>query len=139
MAVFVKYNSGVKALVEGINTSSDTWKIALTNTTPNIATNTVLIDINDLPSIGGYTAGGNICTVISSTQTAGVYKLVLASPAAWVASSGGFTFRYGVLYDATSGFLIGYWDVGASISMLGINSDTFTITLDAVNGVFSIT
>lgn len=140
MAAFVKYNSGVEALVEGINSGSDTWKIALTNTAPNVATNTVLADITDLATSGGYTAGGNTCAVTSSAQTGGTYKLVLASPATWTASGGGFTFRYAVLYDATaSNALVGYWDYGSSVVMNGTNADTFTITLDGTNGVFQVT
>jgi hypothetical protein len=140
MAAFVKYNSGAEALVEGINAGSDTWKIALTNTTPNVSTNTVLANITDLPTSGGYTAGGNTCAVTSSAQTGGVYKLVLASPAMWTASGAGFTFRYAVLYDVTaSNSLVGYWDYGLPVVMNGTNGDTFTITLDAVNGVFWVT
>jgi hypothetical protein len=139
MAAFVKYNSGVEALVEGINAGSDAWKIALTNTAPNVATNTVLADITDLATSGGYTAGGNTCTVTSSAQTGGSYKLVLASPATWTASAGGFTFRYAVLYDATAtNALVGYWDYGSSVVMNGANADTFTATLDATNGVFQV-
>lgn len=140
MAAFVKYNSGVEALVEGVNAGSDTWKIALTNTAPNVSTNTVLADITDLTTVGGYTAGGNTCSVTSSLQTAGVYKLILGSPATWTASGAGFTFRYAVLYDATSSnALVGYWDYGVGgVVMNGANGDTFTITLDPTNGVFTV-
>ena len=139
MAAFAKYNSGVEALVEGINAGSDTWKIALTNRTPVPSTDAVLADISDLPTVGGYTAGGNACSVTSSAQTAGTYKLVLASPATWTASGVGFTFRYAVLYDVTaSNALVGYWDYGSSIVMSGTNGDTFTVTLDGTKGVFSV-
>ena len=139
MAAFNKYNSGVEALVEGINAGSDTWKVALTNTAPNAATHTVLADITDLTTSGGYTAGGNTCSVTSSAQTAGTYKLVLGSPATWTASGGGFTFRYAVLYDATAtNALVGWWDNGSSIVMNGTNADTFTLTLDSTNGVFTV-
>lgn len=137
MAAFVKYNSGVEALIEGINAGADTWKIALTNTAPNVSTHTVLADITDLTTTGGYTAGGNTCAVTTAAQTAGTYKLVLASPATWTASGAGFTFRYAVLYDATaSNALVGYWDYGSSVVMN--SGDTFAITLDATNGVFTV-
>jgi hypothetical protein len=139
MAAFNKYNSGVEALVEGINAQSDTWKVALTNSAPNAATHTVLADITDLTTTGGYTAGGNTCTVTSSAQTGGTYKLVLASPATWTASGAGFTFRYAVLYDATAtNALVGWWDNGSSIVMNGTNADTFTLTLDPTNGTFTV-
>jgi hypothetical protein len=139
MAAFNKYNSGVEALVEGINAQSDTWKVALTNSAPNAATHTVLADITDLTTTGGYTAGGNTCTVTSSAQTSGTYKLVLGSPATWTASGAGFTFRYAVLYDATAtNALVGWWDNGSSIVMNGTNADTFTLTLDPTNGTFTV-
>ena len=139
MATFNKYNSGVEALVEGINAGSDTWKVALTNTAPNASTHTVLADITDLTTSGGYTAGGNTCSITSSAQTGGTYKLVLGSPATWTASGGGFTFRYAVLYDATAtNALVGWWDNGSSIVMNGTNADTFTLTLDGTNGVFTV-
>lgn len=139
MAAFVKYNSGIEALMEGINAGSDTWKIALTNTAPNVATHAVLADITDLTTAGGYTAGGNACSVTSATQTGGVYKLTLGSPAQWTATGPGFTFRYAVLYDATSSnALVGYWDYGSAVAMNGTNGDTFQVTLDSGNGVFQV-
>lgn len=140
MAAFVKYQSGAEALVEAINAGSDTWKIALTNTAPNVGTHTVLADITDLATSGGYTAGGATCAITSSVQTAGVYKLILVSPAVWTASGGGFTFRYAVLYSATaSNALLGYWDYGSSVVLSGANGDTFTLTLDGSGGTFTVT
>lgn len=136
-ASFVKYNSGVEALVEGINSGTDSWKIALTNTAPNVSTHTVLADITDLATSGGYTAGGNTCSVTSSAQTGGTYKLVLASPTAWTGTGAGFTCRYAVLYSATaSNALVGYWDYGSS--QLVASGETFTVTLDGTNGVFTV-
>lgn len=136
-ASFVKYNSGVEALVEGINAGSDTWKIALTNTAPNVATHTVLADITELATSGGYTAGGNTCAVTTSSQTSGTYKLVLASPATWTGTGAGFTARYAVLYDATAtNALVGYWDYGSSQAVAA--GETFTVTLDGTNGVFTV-
>jgi hypothetical protein len=137
MATFVKYNSGAEALVEGINAGTDTWKIALTNTAPNVATNTVLADITDLSTSGGYTAGGNTCAITSSSQSGGVYKLVLADPTTWTATGAGFTFRYCVLYSATaSNALVGYWDYGSNVTMNA--TDTFTVDLDGAAGTFTV-
>lgn len=137
MAAFVKFESGAKALVEGINAATDTWKIALTNTVPNYATDTTLADISDLPTADGYTAGGNACSVVSSSQSGGVYKLVLADPATWTASGSGFTFRFCVLYSATAGDkLVGYWDYGTSVTLNA--TDTFTIDLNGTAGTFTV-
>jgi hypothetical protein len=138
MATFTKYTSGSEALVEGINAGADVWKVALALTI-NVADVTFTPGTTDLATGGGYTAGGNTCTTTSSTNVAGVYKLVLASPTLWTASAGGFTFRYAVLWDSTTSNPVGYWDYGTNVVMSGTNGDTFTITLDATNGVFSVT
>lgn len=138
MATFVKYTSGSEALAEGINAATDVWKIALALTI-NAADVTFTPGTTDLATGGGYTAGGNICTTTSSSNTAGDYKLVLASPTLWTASSSGFTFRYAVLWDSTTSNPVGYWDYGSNVVMSGSSGDTFTVNLDAVNGVFSVT
>lgn len=136
MAIFNKYNSGAKALCEGINSGSDVWKIALTNTAPSTS-HTILSEIAELPTSGGYTSGGGTCAIVSSSQSAGIYKLVLSNPPTWTAAGSGFTFRYCVLYSATSGNqLVGYWDNGSSITLN--STDTFTVNLDSSNGVFIV-
>lgn len=137
MATPVKYNCAVDVIDASLST--DTWKAALTNTTPNVATHTALADITDLTTTGGYTAGGNSCTVTSWTNTTGTKKLILADPAMWTASGGGFTFRYVVLYNVTQNKLFQYVDYGSSVVMSGANSDTFTADLDNANGIFTVT
>jgi hypothetical protein len=138
MATFTKYTSGSEALVEGINAGSDVWKVALALTV-NVADTTFTPGTTDLATGAGYTQGGNTCSTTSSSNTAGVYKLVLASPTLWTASGAGFTFRYAILWDSTTSTPVGYWDYGSNVVMNGANGDTFTITLDATNGVFSVT
>lgn len=140
MASQVKFHSFVEALAEKKhNLGSDTIKAVLTNTAPTASTNTVLADITQISSGGGYTTGGNTCSVSTSAQTSGVYKLVLSSPTAWTATGGGFgPFRYVVFYNdtATSDELISYVDYGSSIT---VSSGTFTVTLDGSAGVLTIT
>jgi hypothetical protein len=140
MATYVKYELGIEKMMEGGNAGSDTWQLILSNTAPNVATNTTAASATELGTSGGYTAGGVNCTVTSATATAGTYKLVLAAPASptWTASGGGFTFRYVILYNLTQTQCIGYWDYGSSVVMNGTNADTFTPTLDATNGVFTV-
>jgi hypothetical protein len=138
MSTFTKYTSGSEALVEGINAGSDVWKVALALTV-NVADTTFTPGTTDLATGAGYTQGGNTCSTTSSSNTAGVYKLVLASPTLWTASGAGFTFRYAILWDSTTSTPVGYWDYGSNVVMNGANGDTFTITLDATNGVFSVT
>lgn len=141
MAAYVKYQIGTEVLQEAGNAGSDTWQLILSNTAPVVATNTTAASATELGTAGGYTAGGVNCTVTSSAQTAGVFKLTLAAPASptWTASGGGFTFRYVILYNLTRTQCIGYWDYGSSVVMNGTNGDTFTPTLDASGGTYTVT
>ena len=124
--------------MESINAGSDSWKVALTNRAPVVASDATLTDATEISAGNGYTAGGNAATTTSSSQTGGVYKLILASPSAWTASGGSIgPFRYAVLYDATTNNLIGYWDYGSAVT-LGVG-ESFTVSLDGTNGVFSVT
>ena len=139
MTTYVGYQKGTVVLLEGGNCGTDAFKLMLSNTAPTVASDTT--PVGELATSGGYTAGGVSCTITSHAQTAGVYKLVLAAPGSptWTASGGGFTFRYVILYDSTQSQCIAYWDYGSSVVMNGTNGDTFTPTLDASNGTFTIT
>jgi len=136
MAAFVKYQPFQEKLAEGINCGTDTWRVILSNTLPDV-TDSVQADAAELTTTGGYTANGNTCAITSSTQTAGVFKLILADPAAWTGSASGFTARYAILWDQTIDALAGYWDYGSS--QLVAAGETFTVDLDGAAGVFTIT
>ena len=135
-ASYVKYTAAIEPLLEGINSGSDTWKVALAATV-NIADTTFTPGTTDLATSGGYTAGGNTATVSSAAQSAGTYKLVLASPSTWTATGAGFTFRYAILWDSTTSTPVAYWDYGSSQAVA--SGETVTVTLDATNGVFQAT
>ena len=61
MAAFNKYNSGVEALVEAINAGSDTWRVILSNTAPDV-TDVAQSDASELTTSGGYTVNGGTFT-----------------------------------------------------------------------------
>jgi hypothetical protein len=138
MAVFQKINSFVELLAEKAhNLGSDTLKIMLTNSAP-LATNTVKANITEIGAGNGYTAGGTAVTITASSQTAGLYKLV-GNDIVFTASGGSIgPFRYAVFYNdtATNDELIGWWDYGASITLLA--GETLTVDLDASNGILTI-
>ena len=140
MASYVKYQKGVEVLLEAGNAGSDTWQLILSNTAPDVVNDTDAASADELSTGGGYTAGGVNCTITSSAQSGGVFKLVLAAPASptWTASGGGFAFRYVILYNSTRSQCIGYWDYGSTVTMNGTNGDTFTPTLDPTNGTFTV-
>ena len=135
-ASYVKYTAAIEPLLEGINAGTDAWKVALASTV-NVADTTFTPGTTDLATGGGYTAGGNAASTTTATQTAGTYKLVLASPSVWTATGAGFTFRYAILWDSTTSTPVAYWDYGSSQAVAA--GETVTITLDATNGVFQAT
>lgn len=140
MAAFNKFNAFVEALSEKThNLGSDTLKVYLTNDTPSASGDAVFADLAEITAGNGYTAGGNTATQTSSSQTGGLYKLVLGDPASWTASGGAIgPFRYAVLYNSTtaSGNLIGWWDYGSAITLQP--GDTFTVDFDATTGVLTL-
>ena len=137
MAVYQKYLAAVEPLVEADNAGTAVWKIALSTTFTNTDT-AFVAGTTDLATANGYTAGGNTCTTVTAQQTAGTFKLVLANPATWVASSTGFTSRYAILYNSTTNVPYAAWDYGSSVVMNGANADTFSVNLDAGTGVFQV-
>lgn len=135
MATFNKYQPFKEALVEGMDCGADIWRVILSNTAPDV-TDATQADASELTTSGGYTVNGNTCSVTSSTQTGGTYKLVLASPAAWTGSGGGFTVRYAILWNQTRNSLAGWWDYGSSQAVAA--GETFTVTFSGANGVFTL-
>lgn len=133
-ATYVKYTAAIEPLFEGMNSGTDAWKVALAATV-NAADTTFTAGTTDLATAGGYTAGGNATATTSATQSAGTYKLVLASPTVWTATGAGFTFRYAILWNSTTNQPVAYWDYGSS--QVVASGETVTVTLDASGGVFT--
>lgn len=142
MATFNKYNVFVENLAEKVhNLGSDTLKVALTARAPVAATDTVFTDITQIATGNGYLSGGNVASVSSSSQTAGVYRLILNDPAVFTGGPGTMSgFRYVVLYNDTPTSpldpLIGYWDYGSTVTLN--SGETFTVDLDQVLGTITI-
>lgn len=136
MATYNKYTAAIEPMLEGMNAGTDAWKVALSNTI-NAADTTFTPGTTDLTTANGYTAGGNAASTTSASQTAGTFKLVLASPAVWTATGAGFTFRYAILWNSTTSNPVAYWDYGSSQAVAA--GETVTVTLDATNGVFQAT
>lgn len=115
--------------------TADTLKVALTNTAPNVATNTVLADITEITAHNGYSAGGasaaNVGTRSGGTTT------VVGTDIVFTASGGTIgPLQYAVLYDSTvsGGPLIAYWDYGSSITL----NDGDTLTVDFGASLFTV-
>lgn len=138
MATYNKYQSYIEKLHEAvIDWQSHTFKVALSNTAPNLATHDERADITELGAGNGYSSGGNTTTISGTTQSAGTYKPI-GSDVVFTASGGSIgPFRYAVLYDdtATGDPLVAEWDYGSSITLA--NGESFTVDFDGTNGLFS--
>jgi hypothetical protein len=109
------------------NLGSDTLKMALSNTEPTQATDDELVDITEISSGSGYTAGGETVTVSTSSQSGGDYSLVTSGTVSWTSSGTIGPFRYVVLYNDTAANdeLICYYDISSAITLN--NGDSYTI------------
>ena len=134
MAVYNKFNSLVAALANKVhNLASDQLIIALSNVAP-VAGNTQLSNITEI----SYTnLSSRVLTVASSTQSGGLYKLIIND--LLLTSSGTVaTFQYVIIYNntATNKELIGWYDYGSPLT-LG-NADTLNLDFDNANGVLQL-
>jgi hypothetical protein len=135
MAVFNKFNSFVEAVAEKVhNLGSDQLTIALTNTLPTSA-NSVLADITQITYTNLSTRN---LTTTASSQTGGLYKLVVSDIT--LTSTGGSTgpFRYVVVYNSTAagGPLIGWYDYGTSLTLN--SGESLAVDFDQTNGLLTL-
>lgn len=140
MATFTKYNTFMDEVSKGgHNLQTAVFKVALTNTAPTAASDTVWnTTVAPAPAAAnGYTAGGNTITTSSAATTTGTFKLVLAD-SVFTATSGGIgPFRYAIIYNSSaSNKVVGYYDYGSSITPA--DTETFTVDFDASNGVLTL-
>lgn len=132
MASFVKFQRFATDLAAGVhagalNADTDTLKVYLTNTAPNVATHQVKANLAEIAGGNGYTAGG-ADTLNAATTTSGTIT-VAGTDIVWTASGSVGPFRYAVLYNDTptspADPLIGYWDYGSAITLA--SGETFTV------------
>lgn len=115
------------------------YKIYLTNTLP-VSTNTVFGTPAEITGgSNGYTAGGASIGTVTGSQTSGVFAFIGGSDPSWTPTGPMGPFQYAVLYNSTSATqpLIAWLDYGSALTaQIG---NTFTIDLDQVNGILTIT
>lgn len=116
--------------------SGDVLKILLTNSAPSL-TQTVRSNITEITAQNGYSANGIVLTTTSSSQTSGLYKLIVADYTLQATGTIG-PWRYAVLYNSTAASqpLIGWYDYGTSITMS--NGEGFLFDFDGSNGVINL-
>lgn len=129
MATFNKFQDFAEQIgLEQHQLSTDTLKVALTNTLPvNTQTTFDPVTNHAAPASGaGYPAGGsdttNTWSETGGTATAGATNVVFTASGGQIGP-----FRYVVLYNDTNAtdMLVGWWDYGSSITLN--DTETFTV------------
>lgn len=131
MAAYSKFNqfvADVAKKLHDMNTgTTDVYKVYLSNVTP-VATNTVYGTPADLSTANGYTSGGASIGTITGAQVSGTFSFAGGTNPSWTASGSNIgPFQYAILYNSTSGKLIGWWDYGVALTLTVGN--TFVVTL----------
>ena|SRR5690349_6127273 len=139
MVAFNKFETFSEHLSEKVhNLDTDTLKIYLSNTAPNLATHTVKADIAEITAQNGYASGG--VDTQNATSRSGAVTSITGVDVTITASGGSFgPFRYVILYNDTptspADPLIGYWDYGSAISV----NDTESFVTDFGASMFTVT
>ena len=136
MASFNKVNSFAGALANGqVNLGSDAVKCALTNTSPTSSWATYSGDVAgvELANGNGYTTGGAAVASVADTDAAGTVTLAGTGPT-WTATGSMGPFRYVVVYDSTTGKIIGWYDYGSAVTLAA--TQTFQVSFPS--GIFTL-
>ena len=131
MADFIKFQKTTGNLAKGLfDLDTDTIKLAFSNVAPNAATAEKLVDITQIATAGGYTAGGITVANTGTSQAAGTASLI-GDDAEFTATGEAGPLRYVILYDDTTAddLLLGYWDRGNSVTLY--ENDKLTIDFGA--------
>lgn len=143
MASYVKFDNGVKHLIDGkIAFGTDEFKALLTNTAP-VVTNNLYGDISaaQVANGNGYTTGGATLTITTSVSGSGpaTAKATVTSDITFTASGALGPFRYIVVYDNTTASpakpLWCMYDYASSVTLA--TGETFTLDFDQSAGLFT--
>lgn len=144
MAAYNKFQDYVEQVNKGVhNWATHTFKAAFSNSAPT-ATMTVLSDITQIATAGGYTAGaggGVTLDTVTLSETSGTAKVTIADEVFTATGASVGPFRYVVIYNDTAtsptDALVAWFDYGSSITLS--DTETFTIDFDATNGLWQMT
>lgn len=141
MATYNKIQDYAEQVNKGVHIwSSHTFKAALSNSA-TVGTNTVLADLTQISTAGGYTAGaggGLTLDTVTLSETTGTAKVTIADEVFTATGASVGPFRYVTIYNdsATSpaDALVCWFDYGSSITLA--DTETFTLDFDATNGLW---
>jgi hypothetical protein len=138
---FNKFNQFVEDIGKELHIlSTDTLKILLTNTAPNVADTVVdttggvcvvkaTSNANEIAAASGYAKGGPTLASVTWAQTSGTAKLYATKITVTAGASIG-PFQYAALYNDSGGStstrpVIGWWNYGSAVTLA--IGETFTI------------
>jgi hypothetical protein len=141
MPSLTKFNCFTKDLAEKKhNLSTDQLTVALTNVQPSASYS----QISEITEIDYTGLGSRNLVTVSSTQTDGVYKLIVNNLVIVANSVNSPVFRYVIIYNSTAsgGPLIGYYDLGYGYAIYDNFGFTpgagFLLAFNAIDGIITI-
>jgi hypothetical protein len=131
-------NGGRTKLLDGtFDIDSDTWKMALFQSTSNIgASSTTYAGLtNEVANGNGYTTGGNSITLTLSGTT--TVTVDISSDPVWTASGGSITARFAVIYEV-GGNVLCYCLLDSTPADVSVSSGNTLTVAASVSGVFTL-
>lgn len=143
MATYNKHQDYVEQVNKAVhNWSTHTFKAVFCNTAPTAA-NTILADLTQISTAGGYTAGaggGLALDSVTLSEASGTAKVVIADEVFTATGASVGPLRYVDIYNDSAttpvDALVCWYDYGSSITLL--DTETFTIDFDATNGLWQM-
>jgi len=143
MATYQKHQDYAEQLNKAVhNWSTHTFKAVFCNTAP-VATNSVLADLTQISTAGGYTAGaggGVTLDTVTLSETTGTAKVTIADEVFTASGASVGPLRYVDIYNDTptspADPLVCFFDYGSSITLL--DTESLTIDFDPTNGLWQL-
>lgn len=137
MVAFTRFEKFSEDLAEKVhNLDTDTLKVYLSNTAPNVATHAVKTDLAEITNANGYAAP--VDTQNATSRTGAVTSVTGVDFTVTAAGGSVGPFRYAVLYNDTPASpldpLIGYWDYGSGVTL----ADGESFTVDFGTSMFTV-
>lgn len=134
---FTKFEALSEHVAEKVhNFDTDTLRVYLSNTAPNVATHAVKADLAEITNQNGYTAPVD---TQNATSRSGAVTSVTGVDITITASGGTVgPFQYAVLYNDTptspADPLVGYWNYGSALTL----QDGDSLLIDFGAGMFTV-
>lgn len=143
MAAYQKHQDYAEQLNKAVhNWSTHTFKAVFCNTAP-VVTNSVLADLTQISTAGGYTAGaggGVTLDTVTLSETTGTAKVTIADEVFTASGASVGPLRYVDIYNDTPTSpvdpLVCFFDYGSSITLL--DTESLTIDFDPTNGLWQL-